>query len=76
MGEKVKKITQDTLIPIGIMALLISATVTIVWLFSGVTTKVDAMEAQDCPSRDEFNTMQNNITTISSDVKTILRTMR
>ena len=76
MGEKVKKITQDTLIPLGIMVFLISATVTVVWLFSGVNTKVEAMESKDCPTRTEFNTMQDNITTISSDVKTILRTMR
>ena len=76
MGERAKKITQDTLIPLGVLATLIVATVSIVWLVSGLSTKVDAMEAQDSPTREEFNKMDSKIDTIGSDVKTLLRTMR
>jgi hypothetical protein len=71
--DKVRKITNDTLIPVGLIITIVGALITMVWLFSSTTTKVEAMEDKDCPTRIEFNTMRDDISTIKSDIKTLIR---
>lgn len=71
--EKASKFTKDTLIPVGVFFALVSCVVSIVWIFSSIATKVEAMEEKDCPTRNEFNKMNDSITEIRSDVKLLLK---
>jgi len=67
MGEKTTKITQNTLIPIGLLIVIIGA----VFFFGSAMNKVDAMEKKDSPSRSEFNTLCDDVKATKMGVESI-----
>ena len=70
--EKLKSVTQNTLIPISLAILLFSGAV---WLGS-LASRVYAMEQKDSPTRAEYDTMCQQLSEIQkgvNDINTYLR---
>jgi len=75
--EKINKITTQTLVPIGLLITICG----FVWFASGLdsrvtmnTGRVEAVETtvKTTPSREEFNTIKDDISEIKQDIKTLL----
>lgn len=68
MGEKIKKITTETVIPIGFAILIVSAVVGGAFWIGGLAQAVDEIVDKDSPSRAEYNLMCQNISDIKKGV--------
>ena len=76
--EHLKIITQNTLIPIGLVALLVGG----IFYLGRTIQRVDFNETalgkvqeqiKDVPNRNEFQTLQEDVKEIKTDIKTILK---
>lgn len=65
--DKLGIITQNTLIPISLLIVVVGASI---WL-GALASEVKAMAAKDSPSRTEFNTMCEQLSTIQKGVNEI-----
>lgn len=65
--EKLGIITQNTLIPISLLIVVVGASI---WL-GALASEVKAMSAKDSPSRAEYNTMCEQLSTIQKGVNDI-----
>lgn len=69
MAEKIKQITKETLLPIS----LVLSIVTFAFMLGSQFQRISSLEEKNSPTRDEYTTMQADITVIKSDVKAILQ---
>lgn len=69
--EKKTIISKDTLIPIGFVISLMAAA----WFSSDINTRLNQVEDRtyDVPSRAEFQTLQQDVSEIKIDVKTLIK---
>lgn len=69
--EKKTIINKDTLIPIGFVLSLMGAA----WFISDINTRLQTVETRtyNVPTRAEFQTLQNDVSEIKIDVKTLIR---
>jgi len=69
--EKRTIINKNTLIPIGFVISLMTAS----WFISDLNARVNTVESRtyDVPSRAEFQTLQKDVSEIKEDVKTLIR---
>lgn len=65
--EQVKKITKDTLLPVGLVISIIAASI---WLGS-LTNQIAELKYKDSPSRTEFNQMSSQLIEIQKGVTEI-----
>lgn len=65
--EQVKKITKETLVPIGLVVGIITASL---WLGS-LTNQIAELKQKDSPSRTEFNQMTSQLIEIQKGVTEI-----
>lgn len=69
--EKRTIISKDTLMPITMVISLMSAA----WFISDLNARVNQVENRtlDVPSRTEFQTLQQDVSEIKVDVKTLIK---
>jgi len=70
LKQKLGTITQNTLIPIGLASAVVVAVVSLSVWFGSLATRVEAMESQKSPSRDEFKTMSDSLIYIQRNMVT------
>jgi len=70
-NEKRAIISKDTLIPIGFVITLMSAS----WFISNLNARLNQVESKtlDVPSRAEFQALQTDVSEIKQDVKTLIK---
>lgn len=69
MAEKIKQITKETLLPIS----LVLSIVTFAFMLGSQFERIKSLEDKNSPTRNEYITMQDDISTIKADVKMILK---
>lgn len=67
MGERTTKITQNTVIPIGLVILIMGG----IFFLGSSMNKVEAMEKKDSPSRNEFKTLCDDVKDTKAGVQSI-----
>ena len=65
--EQIKKVTKDTLIPIGLVFSIIAASI---WL-GALTNQITELKHKDSPSRTEFHQMTSQLIEIQKGVTEI-----
>ena len=73
MGEKLNKLSSNTWVPLGAVFLFIVSIASVIWMAAAVSTRVEAMEEKESPTRYEFESMQSDISEIKTDVKTLIK---
>lgn len=69
MAQEQTKITSQTLVPIS----LIVSICVVVWTFWVTYQRIQALEERNSPTRNEFTTLQNDISEIKQDVKLLIK---
>lgn len=69
--QKPTIISKDTLIPLGLVFTIIAVT----WFLSDINTRLQTVETRtyNVPTRVEFQTLQNDVSEIKSDVKILIK---
>lgn len=64
-------INKDTLIPLGLVFTIVAVT----WFLSDINTRLQTVETRtyNVPTRSEFQTLQNDVSEIKVDVKTLIK---
>lgn len=72
--EKRTIINKDTLMPLAMVVSLMSAS----WFISDLNARLNQVESRtyDVPSRTEFQTLQDDVSEIKIDVKTLIKESR
>lgn len=79
--EQIKKITRETVIPIGFVIVILSVIVMGTAYVTRIDTRVQMntgrvqaveLDIKDNPNRNEFNVMKEDILEIKEDIKTLL----
>ena len=60
------KLTKETLIPLGLVMTLIIVIISGAFWMGSLSTRVDAMNDKDSPTRQEFNQLCTNISSIDN----------
>jgi len=60
------KLNRDTLIPLGLAMTLIAVIISGAFWMGSLSTRVDAMDDKDSPTRQEFNQLCTTISSIDS----------